>query len=535
MPNASYANKRRFFILFLVIVILLTLALRIRLLGIPIERDVGEFAYVGQQMLLGVPPYGESYSDRMPGIYAIYSVILFIFGQTQVAVHLGLLIINMMAIFFIFLSMRRLFDNLTGLLSAAFFAVLSVSRSVHGFSANSEHFVIAFAMCGIFLLLLAIDSKRLGTFFWSGFLFGISFIMKQPGLVFVFFGLVYIMLSSYKRSFDFNRKMSECIRFLFGAILPFGLACFLLMLAGVYSKFRFWSFTYVYEYLIGVAPSFNPAFFKARVLEVMGHSWIIWVAGVVGAVACLWNKKERLKWLFLIPFFLLSAYAVFPGFYFRRHYFILLLPAIASLAAVGARSVTNLFPRAKNILTPLLCIPLLAVPIYKDRDFLFQMTPDEACRATYSVNPFPESLEIASYLKSKTMEDDYIAVLGSEPQIFFYSKRRSATGHIYTYMMMETHKYAPYMQEEMISEIEANKPKFIIFVNIATSWLPRNGSDRLVFRWWRYYREKFYKLTGLVDVIPGGETIYKWGEEAIGYEPLSKYTLSIFERRQISG
>ena len=60
-------------------------------------------------------------------------------------------------------------------------------------------------------------------------------------------------------------------------------------------------------------------------------------------------------------------------------------------------------------------------------------------RTTYSLNPFPESLEIAKIIKASTSSRDRIAVLGSEPQIFFYSNRRSATGHIYTYALMEDH------------------------------------------------------------------------------------------------
>ena len=35
----------------------LVVAIRIRLLGIPLERDEGEYAYAGQLILQGVPPY----------------------------------------------------------------------------------------------------------------------------------------------------------------------------------------------------------------------------------------------------------------------------------------------------------------------------------------------------------------------------------------------------------------------------------------------------------------------------------------------
>ncbi len=39
------------------IVFTLVVAIRIRLLGIPLERDEGEYAYAGQLILQGIPPY----------------------------------------------------------------------------------------------------------------------------------------------------------------------------------------------------------------------------------------------------------------------------------------------------------------------------------------------------------------------------------------------------------------------------------------------------------------------------------------------
>jgi len=37
----------------------------------------------------------------------------------------------------------------------------------------------------------------------------------------------------------------------------------------------------------------------------------------------------------------------------------------------------------------------------------------------YSDNPFAESVKIADYLREHTSRDDTIAVLGSEPEIYF--------------------------------------------------------------------------------------------------------------------
>ena len=41
--------------------------IRIRFLAIPLERDEGEYAYAGQLMLQGIPPYRLAYNMKFPG------------------------------------------------------------------------------------------------------------------------------------------------------------------------------------------------------------------------------------------------------------------------------------------------------------------------------------------------------------------------------------------------------------------------------------------------------------------------------------
>jgi hypothetical protein len=110
----------------------------------------------------------------------------------------------------------------------------------------------------------------------------------------------------------------------------------------------------------------------------------------------------------------------------------------------------------------------------------------------YGDNPFVESLQIAEHIRENTSKDDTIAILGSEPQIYFYSQRRSATGYIYTYALMEPHAAALDMQKEMIEQIEAAQPKYLVFVGIRTSWLVRRASDRFIFEWAKQYLDAHY-------------------------------------------
>src|SRR4029077_60420 len=86
----------------LAVVIAVVVFIRIHLLAIPLERDEGEYAYAGQLMLEGIPPYRLAYNMKFPGVYAAYALIMWIFGQTSTGIHLGLLIVNIANIVIVF-------------------------------------------------------------------------------------------------------------------------------------------------------------------------------------------------------------------------------------------------------------------------------------------------------------------------------------------------------------------------------------------------------------------------------------------------
>src|SRR5262245_21737252 len=141
--------------------ILLSLVVRVRLCSMPLERDEGEYAYAGQLILQGVPPYKEAYNLKLPGTYVAYAVIMSVLGQSPAAIHLGLAAINAVSIWLMHLIGRRLLDDVAGAGAAVAFGILSLSPSVLGLAALATHFVAVFALAGLWCLLRA---EELGFF-----------------------------------------------------------------------------------------------------------------------------------------------------------------------------------------------------------------------------------------------------------------------------------------------------------------------------------------------------------------------------------
>ena len=152
--------------------LLFVIFVRWRLREMPLERDEGGFAYLGQLLLQGIPPFQLAWDIKPPGLYLAYSAMMAMFGQSAAGIHLGLLAVNLATIGLVFLLTRDLFDPLTGSLAAAAYALLALSPSVLGVVAHATHFTAFFGVAATWVLWRALQSDRTILLLLSGILFG---------------------------------------------------------------------------------------------------------------------------------------------------------------------------------------------------------------------------------------------------------------------------------------------------------------------------------------------------------------------------
>ncbi len=519
------------------LVLVVTAGLRIRLLEVPLERDEGGYAYTAQLILQGTPPFVGAYDIKMPGLYYVYALILLIFGQTIVGIHLGLLVFNAATIVMIFLLGKRLFDSTAGVAAAAGYAAMSLSQAVLGFSTNAEHLLLLPALGGILLLLKTIEKPNLRNFFLSGLLLGLALVTKHQGIFFVGFAGLYLLFSYLNKPPNlWKRYATQCAMFALGVIVPFALLCGLFYQYGLFDKFWFWLFEYTRAYS-SVAPfHVGLILFEDSALMILKVMLILWVLAGAGFIFLFSRKSNRQHSLFIIGFAVFSFLSICPGLYFRPHYFVLLLPVAALLIGITVSSTAALLSNhksqtVKTAVAFLLIGSAIAYTIYTERLYLFKSPPKVISQKLFGRNPFPESIEIAKFIKQRTSENDSIAILGSEPQICFYSGRRSASAHIYIYPLMALHKYAREMNEEMISEIESAQPKFLVYVKIRTSWLAKPESEEMIFKWAKDYIKNHYRIVGVIDLLESGQTIYRWGDSAADYSAKPDFWIHVYQRK----
>jgi len=380
----------------------LIVAIRIRLLGIPLERDEGEYAYAGQLMLQGIPPYKLAYNMKFPGTYAAYAVMMSIFGQTIMGVHLGLLLVNACTIALVFFLGRKLFNWMTGIVAAASYAVLSMSPSVLGFAAHATHFVMLPVLGGALLLLNQPNRQSLGRLFAGSLLFGVGLLMKQPAAFFVLFGAIYLVVRDIRAGFNVRKIILRNLVFGGGVIVPFGITCLVLWHAGVFQKFWFWTIDYARQYGGLVPPSEAAQVFIYNLREVIGNGWALWMLAGIGLIAGLWDKLTRTGTGFLLGLLVFSGLALTPGFYFRQHYFILVLPAVSLLVGVAIDIASKALTGHLSVLRPvalLLFGAALSLSIFGQKKFFFEVSPVEACRMIYVESQFQENVRVAEYIR----------------------------------------------------------------------------------------------------------------------------------------
>jgi len=406
----------------LAVTVLLFSAIRWRLRDMPLQRDEGEYAYAGQLLLQGIPPYQVAYNVKLPGTYVAYAAILWMFGQTPAGIHFGLLLLNAATSLLLSVIALRLFEMPAAAFAGMSYLLLSSSRSVLGFQGHATHFVVFFALAGILLLLEALDKNSTWLLWASGLPFGMAFLMKQHGIFFLGFAGLYVLLREYRQPHCRRTMFWKISVLALGAALPLVLTFLILWQLGVFAKFWIWTFQYAHAYTTTHTLAYARRILLTKARSVAHPLELMWIISFVGLSALLWDPIARSKANFIVALTFCSCLSICPGFVFRGHYFILLLPVVALLVGLAVSSTTrclgtkaNAWPKAIPSITLLPgVIFLLAYSccIIRESHLLFRMDPVTASREFFG---FPEGLTVANFIRRQSQPEARIAVLGSEP------------------------------------------------------------------------------------------------------------------------
>jgi hypothetical protein len=389
------------------------------------------------------------------------------------------------------------------------------------------------ALGATLVLLRAQENGRRAGFFWSGALFGVSFLMKQPGGAFAMFGCVLLLWAAWRHPAPNGQEHAQRLAlYAAGVAAPIVLTGLILWRAGVWDKFWWWTMTYARTHATILAWADG----RARLATFFANIYwdgVFWGLALAGLVVVLIGKGRADEKFFFLSLLFFSILAVCPTLHFTNHYFVLMLPVVALLAArafVPAAGWLAAQPLALARAAPWILFGLVLASVAWSRLYLFALLgPQDAAAWIYTSNDFQVYPVLADYLNRHTPAKATFAVLGSEPELLFYTHRRSVTGYIYMYDLVQTHPFRERMAKEMMSEVEQGKPDYVVFVNVFYSWLPFEPEGlNQVQNWLMQYTGSQYDPYGVVTFPPN---VYVWGPDCLQRIPLGHRFIVIFQRK----
>jgi len=527
-------------IFLLAIVCLVATALRWFVFDLPLERDEGEYAYMAQRWLLGELPYQTTFDQKPPGIIVAYLLLIHFFGLSPAAIHFGAHLYSLGTLILIFLLGRILFAWQVGFVAAVFAALLLTDPSVFGNAANTEVFMILPMVASLIATLLAIRRDNFWWSFISGILGTLALLLKQVAIPCILFNYMLLLWQS-------KRKLQHILAASGGLLLPLLLTVAYFIAKGAWLPFYDCTIRYNLSYVSANLPMDYAKAFLGTTLNIFISVWPVYALALLAVIMECADKgtakssSRQHKWV-LFGWLCSSFIGTAIGGNFRQHQFIQIIPAVSLFAALGVNDLVLRFKQ--NNLRWAVAFILIIFPItyslWVNAWYYASGNALKKVKHCYIGNPFAESIAVADFIKQRTKTQDSIFIFGSEPQIFFYANRRSASRYIFSYPLMSSSPDVLERQQSVMHEIAQNKPIMIITVFCPSSLLIEKKSRREIIDQLAKVLADFYHIVGVVPMdarnpallLKDSAAVAYWTKNSEWYQGQCHSALAIWMRKQ---
>lgn len=430
---------------------------RLLFINVPFERDEGAYAYVADCMLRDGVPYVSVFDHKPPLIYYFYKLSFLLFGHSTAAPRLLTCFFVATACLFTLIWVRKLSDNL---LAAVFSCILlgfvSASPAYFGFTANTEIFALPFLLGG--LLFLAEDDPSFTNCFYSGLLFGLGIMVKQPvAIIAVSAGVVHLF-ADYR---SVGRILIKACIFIAALLLPFVLFCIYFMYLAEFKHFWECFYTYNVIYATNVTTERSLNNLSKTLIFILNIDLVVWISGLVGLL--IWLKtvgNSKMKY-YVAATATGSVFAVALGGSFYPHYFIFILPFLVLGSGLG---VSTLLTWQKQTIAACMILATLFFSVWQYVISL-SMTSQELLKWSYGDLPFYQAKLVGDYLSSTTRPGTSTFIIGSEPEILFYARHKAPSRFFYIYPLTREHVLVDSMRKDLFSDLNQRIPSVLVYVN----------------------------------------------------------------------
>ncbi len=442
-------------LLCMLLILLLSFALRLHFIREPFERDEGIYGYIGQEILRGAVPFKDAIDIKPPGIYYLYALAMALLGQSVEAVRVFTALYSLGTVILVYLIAARIGGRKAGLIAALLCSVISSSPRLQGSGCNTEVFMSLPVLMAFYLFLKARDLGRSNYLCGSGLFAGLALLVKTVALPQVFLLFVLVILLK-------TRAGSRLVR----------AACFLLPMAvlglltlayfafrGAISEFLYWNITFILSTYRSSNIVTGPHFLD--MVEYLSPEFALLIPLSLTTSIAILREKRGFPQVAAVMWALTAFVAVtLPGKYFP-HYFIQLVSPLAILSGIGLTRMLSKKGRRRYVVLGVVVVALWPFVQLNYRYFLVY-TPNEVSVRKYRISTFVQSVEIAKYLKERTSASDYLYQWGFEPELYFLSCRRSVDPHLAS-IFIGWDENPRSAVRTLAENIRMRKPKYIVF------------------------------------------------------------------------
>jgi hypothetical protein len=486
-PRPILQTPRRQIVVAAAAILIVYVALRLPGLSVPLDRDEGAFGYMGQLINSGELPYRDGVDHKPPVAFYINALALHFVPPTPAGMHFFLLLYNLLTLICVFYVGKTYFQSLSAGLWCAFaYAVFSASPAIQGFTASTEMWMLLPLTLSLLLAILGAGKNRSFLMLLSGIAGAAACWTKQTAFTSVLFVFLFICVAAFRHGqhpthLHIAAPFRALAFWIVGATLFSGFVMFYYYFHGVLGEFIYWSFLHNVSYAGHSTFGDSLDSVIPQLVEILRGDFLILGVGVVIA-AWQFTQKQAIAY-FVLGFLFLSFLGTIPGFGYR-HYFAQLAPAVAIAGGYGLYTLMNYLPAPHRRSAAIACsVLVLLVPIIMNSQYFLEQDPDRISRRYFGFDPFPESKAVASYVAGTTTPADPIFIIGSEPQILFYARRRSSSSFLMAYPLTASYPRYKEFQKTVWDEIEKTPPKLIIKVaNIHYSFLWDGIADLDIMR-----------------------------------------------------
>jgi len=229
--------------------------------------------------------------------------------------------------------------------------------------------------------------------------------------------------------------------------------------------------------------------------RMIGNHGLFWGLGVLSLLLVPFSGFSRQSKSWAVSLLLLTILSAAIGLGFMPHYFIPAIPWAALGIAAFLFWLFEKFASGNQAGYATLAAILIALPVLMNADYFFRPDYARIMEKCYPWNGFAEAKAVSKELKKRLKPGERIAILGSEPQINYYTDTEHSSPQLYMYPVIREHKRKQQFQQQFLRNLAECDAEYVVLTASEASWMP--GFAETPF----FKRDIFPRITERYDLI----------------------------------